>query len=73
MYGDKTLHINIGILTFFKILTSENIKIKKRKSNAEGDFYVPNSNLSLIIEKLIKTEIITLYKKESNSEWVWDS
>jgi hypothetical protein len=68
--GDKTLHVNIGLLTFFEILTSENLKLNKRKSKADGEYYIPNSNLSLVIEKLIKSEIITLYSKDSNNELV---
>lgn len=71
--GDKTLHVNIGLLTFFNILTSENLKIKKRKSNIDGEYYIPNSNLSLVFENLIKSQIINLYKKDSNNELVWES
>jgi len=31
LYGDNTLHVNIGLLTLFKILSSDSIKISKRK------------------------------------------
>lgn len=73
MEGDKTLHINLGLLTLFEILTSENVKVEKRVSNAEGEYYIPNSKLSLIIEKLIKLQTVTLYSKDSNNELIWDS
>jgi hypothetical protein len=63
---DNTLHVNLGLLTFFKILASENLELNKRKSKAEDEYYTDNSKLSLVI----KTELITLYKKDSNNELV---
>lgn len=71
--GDKTLHINIGLLTFFNILISENLKLPKRKSKSDGDYYMPNSNLSLVIGNLIKTQTVTLYSKNLNKELIWSS
>lgn len=41
-YGDNTLHLNMGLLTFFKILSTPSIKIKARKSNYDDDYYIPN-------------------------------
>ena len=32
-----------------------------------------NSNLSLVIENLIKTQTVTLYSKDLNNDLVWDS
>jgi len=73
LQGDNTLHVNIGLLTLFEIISNENLKETKRKSNMEGDYYKHNSNLSLAIENLIRSQIITLYKQESNNEIVWES
>lgn len=67
LYGDSTLHINIGLLTLFKILRSENLKVNKIKNKSEGDYY-SNSNLSLVIERLLKTETVTLYTLDSSKE-----
>jgi len=69
--GDKTLHVNIGLLTFFNILSNQLIEFKKRKPKLEEKQYKPynlNSNLSYLIEKLLKTSIITLYSFDSNNE-----
>ncbi len=74
--GDKTLHVNIGLLTFFNILSNQLIEFKKRKPKLEEKQYKPynlNSNLSYLIEKLLKTSIITLYSFDSNNEIIWDS
>jgi hypothetical protein len=61
---DDTLHVNMGILTLFKILSSENVKTKQSKS----DFFTPNSNLSYIISKIITGETIIKYTKNQNDE-----
>lgn len=53
--GDNSLHINMGILTFFKILIIDPNKIKirnsktiedYRKSKINEDYFLPNSNIS---------------------------
>jgi hypothetical protein len=71
--GDSTLHVNMGLLTFFKILSSEAIKVinkNTRKSNNDDEYYIPNSKLSNVIASLVQTEMVTLYTKDENNEIV---
>lgn len=71
--GDSTLHINIGILTLFKIISSDSNLIKlRKKSNKEKDYLLSNSNLSFFITELIKTQNITSYKKDQSGNLVSD-
>ena len=79
--GDNSLHINMGILTFFKILIIDPNKIKirnsktiedYRKSKINEDYFLPNSNISWYISELIKTETITLYEKDLENNWLVD-
>lgn len=71
--GDSTLHINMGILTFFKILIIDPNKIKirnskniedYRKSKVNENYFLPNSNISWYITELIKSKTVTLYEKD---------
>lgn len=68
--GDEILHVNLGLLTFFRILSNNlpNIKIK----NSNLDFKVPNSNLSGVLIELIKTSPISYYIKDERDNWVLD-
>lgn len=79
--GDSTLHVNMGILTFFKILIIDQNKIKirnsktiedYRKSKINQDYFLPNSNISWYIAELIKSETVTLYEKDLENKWVID-
>jgi len=63
-YGDNTVHINMGLLTLFKILSSNTKENLSQKSKSNEDYYVSNSNLSEVILNLLKTEIVQLYKKD---------
>lgn len=79
--GDSTLHINMGILTFFKILIIDPNKIKirnskniedYRKSKVNENYFLPNSNISWYITELIKSKTVTLYEKDLENKWVID-
>jgi len=45
--ADYTLHVNIGLLTLFKLISSKLRDIKVKESNS--DFKLPNSNLSGVL------------------------
>jgi len=66
--GDQTLHINLNLKSFFKILTSEADIIKIKKSCK--DYGASNSKLSWIISQLIVGKPITQYAKDSSNNWV---
>jgi hypothetical protein len=79
--GDSSLHINMGILTFFKLLSYKSDKINLRnsktiedyrKSKINDNYFLPNSNLSWFITEFIKSEIVTLYEKDTSENWVVD-
>lgn len=70
--GDSTLHINMGLLTFFKILSSDSEVIKIRKRSNKDDYFLNNSNLSFFVTELLKTQIITLYEKDNLGNMVSD-
>jgi hypothetical protein len=66
LYGDNTLHINMGLITFFKIISNDSIKLR-RNNKIDEDYSLPNSNLMFIVIELIKNSLITLYKQNSSS------
>lgn len=66
--SDDTLHVNIGLLTLFKIISSKLRDIKVKESNS--DFKIPNSNLSGVLVELLKTSPISYYIKDSNNNWI---
>jgi len=70
--GDSSLHINLSILTFFKILSSDSELIKLRKKSKKDDYFLSNSNLSFFITELIKSQEITSYKKDNLGNIVSD-
>lgn len=81
LQGDNTLHINMGILTLVKLISSDSNKIiirnsknieDYRKSNRNEDYFLPNSNIAWFITELIKSEIVTLYDLDSTNNWVVD-
>jgi hypothetical protein len=71
--GDNTLHINMGLIGFFKLLSSDSNKIilrnsknteDYRKSKIYENYFLPNSNISWFITELLKSEIVTLYEQD---------
>lgn len=70
--GDDTLHLNLGLLTFFRILSNDFIKLPSRKFE-KGNQFILNSKLSEVVSNLIKTEVVTLYKQDLDKEWTWES
>ena len=70
MDGDDTLHINMGLLTFFKVLSRKIPSIKLKSSSL--DFNLPDSNLSGVLQELIKSSPISYYIKDKDGDWILD-